>query len=212
MVFESFLGLVATSVITGVLYAKFSKPEPRIEFANVLAIDSGTDRPSGETGRLTLRVANIRDDVIFTAHMSLTVAFRDLDDCDVPYLRREELTFERPDSPSFYWVWMLTHRITPDSLLWGLTQEIAEAVQLRFIATFNGVDSVLNDTVIAQKEYAYWQLRFDARYLSMVRHEHSAGLVSGARAQHVPVHRCSSHTWAVPPGHDSIGARLQAAA
>lgn len=175
---ESYIGLVFAAICTGIVYSKFSAPKPRIEFARPLVIDTEADgadsavtkRDDGTVGRLQLRLANHRRDEVFNATLSLTVVFRAIDSCGDVYMRREELPLVRADTPSFKFVWLLTHDFGPDDLLFGISQRRARKLHMRFIATFSGVDSVMAETVMVQHVFSAADMQFDSRFRSMVSH------------------------------------------
>src|ERR1700722_10297874 len=119
---ENFFGLVSLAVMTGLVFARFSRPRARLIFANnpVIAMHNGAQT-------LMMRVGNARNNFISDASAKLWI-IRATSSSE----GRRSVTFlpmrlDRSENPVFALSWTLFHTIDADSPLHGLSaQDIAD--------------------------------------------------------------------------------------
>jgi len=132
---EIVTGMMSMAVITGLLFARFSKPTARMLFSRVAVITPYDGVPT-----LMLRVANQRRSYILEAMASMVLA-RDVETADGHSLRRfYDLKLERARSPMFALSWLIMHRIDADSPLSGITEEALRAGDMGLAITLSGTD------------------------------------------------------------------------
>jgi len=161
--FEILLGLLGTALATGVLFARLSRPRPRVLFSDVLIV-----RPYQGTPTLMFRIVNERRAQILEARVSLTLT-HDEDDGEGGVLRRMvSLKLEREVSPVFALSWLVMHKITPDSPLHGKDGQSIGMGGNVLICTLSGTDDALNATVYARHVYGSEQIRFGHRFVDII--------------------------------------------
>jgi inward rectifier potassium channel len=113
---EIFTGMCFLAVMTGLVFARFSRPRARFVFANQVVIA----RHEGQQA-LMIRAANARHDTISRASARLWL-IRAQRTREGDELRRfYELKLDRSEHPMFVLSWMLFHVIDKESPLHGAT-------------------------------------------------------------------------------------------
>jgi inward rectifier potassium channel len=169
---EIILGLLSTALATGVLFARLSRPRARILFSKVVVV-----RPYKGVPTLMFRIVNERRNEIAEAHITVTVTRDEVDDDGSVLRRMHKLNLERDSSPVFALSWLVMHRITEDSPLFGKTVEEAAAAGNVIICAFTGIDDTLNASIFARYVYGAEDLRFGHRFVDVVERD-GKGLVS----------------------------------
>ena len=153
------VGQLNTALATGVMFARLSRPRPRVLFSNALVL-----REVNGVGRLMFRVANERRSAISQAQVSVVLT-NDEDDGDGGIIRRLlPLRLERDFSPVFSLSWLVIHEITEDSPLWGKTPEDIAHLQAEILILVKAYDDTFSQTVLARHSYRHdefvWNRRF----------------------------------------------------
>ena len=146
---EIFIGLMALALITGIMFARFSRPKARFLFANRAVV-----RPVD--GRLTLmfRAANARQNIIQEASAQLRM-LRDVVTEEGFRIRRiTDLPLVRAHHPIFILGWNIMHAIDDASPLRGETEESLSAAGVTFILSLSGTDETTGQVLMARAEYA----------------------------------------------------------
>jgi len=112
---EALVGLLGLALVTGVVFAKFSRPTARVRFSAVAVVTPFDGVPS-----LLFRMGNERGNQIAEAAVHL-VLMREERTVEGEAVRRaHELRLRRDRSAFFALTWTVVHPITPDSPLHGL--------------------------------------------------------------------------------------------
>jgi inward rectifier potassium channel len=160
VVVESFSGLAGVALVTAILYAKFSLPEARVQFSNVLAIH---DRGGAVT--LHLRMLNERVTPILNANLHVGVLMEE-DDGEHRFRRMIDLTLVRDRVPLFAMAFTAMHVLDEHSPLHAILAEPERMVFL--LVTMNGVDDRTLQPVFARALYQRDQLAFGKGFGDMV--------------------------------------------
>jgi inward rectifier potassium channel len=159
---EIVTGMMSMAVITGLLFARFSKPTARMLFSRVAVITPYDGVPT-----LMLRVANQRRSYILEAMASMVLA-RDVDTPEGHSLRRfYDLKLERARSPMFALSWLIMHRIDADSPLHGITEGALHAGGMGLLITLSGIDETFAAGVHARYNYAHEDILFGRRFVDV---------------------------------------------
>src|SRR5438876_4614295 len=119
---EILVGIITFAVVTGLVFARFSRPQARVMFSRNAVIDSFNGQRT-----LMLRAANQRQNQILEATATLALV-RDERTLEGPSFRRfYELGLVRSRSPAFALTWTIMHTIDAKSPLHGLTEEALHA-------------------------------------------------------------------------------------
>ncbi len=160
---EMIIGQLNTALATGVLFARLSRPRPRVLFSKVLVV-----REVNGIVRLMFRVANERRSAISAAHMSVVLT-NDEDDGDGGIIRRLlPLQLERDFSPVFSLSWLVMHDVTENSPLWGKDREALARAGNVLVCSLSGTDDALNVSVSARYVYGAEDVRFGHRFADII--------------------------------------------
>ncbi|WP_375783626.1 ion channel [Bradyrhizobium sp. Pha-3] len=161
---ELFTGIFSMSLMTGLIFARFSRPSARLLFADNPVI-------SDHEGQLTLmiRLANERHNVIANATARLWLFKNGVSKEGMPYRRFYELPLLRSESPALALSWTLFHVIDQDSPLYGLDAAELQAVNAGLGLFVSGLDDVAAQTVHARKSYEHFDVRFGHRYAEILQ-------------------------------------------
>jgi len=159
---EIVTGMMSMAVITGLLFARFSKPTARILFSRCAVITPYNGVPT-----LMFRVANQRHSYILEVGASL-VLVRDEETADGHSLTRfYDLKLERARSPMFALTWQIMHRIDESSPLYGVTPQAMAAGDMRLAVTLTGMDEIFAAAISARHTYNHEDIRFDRRFVDI---------------------------------------------
>jgi inward rectifier potassium channel len=160
---ELFTGIFSMSLMTGLIFARFSRPNARLLFADHPVISSHEGKPT-----LMVRFANERHNIIGNATARLWL-LRNVVSMEGRRLRRfYELPLVRNEHPALALSWTLYHVLDEESPLYGLKAEDLEASEVSLIVVVSGYDVVAAQTVHARKSYDHLDIRFAHRYADIL--------------------------------------------
>jgi inward rectifier potassium channel len=160
---ELFTGIFSMSLMTGLIFARFSRPSARLLFADNPVISSHEGEPT-----LMIRLANERHNVIGNATARLWL-FRNIVTREGHSTRRfYELALTRNESPALALSWTLYHIVDEESPLYGMTPEEMEAAAVTLVVAVSGYDVVAAQTIHAHKTYDHLHIRFGHRYVDIL--------------------------------------------
>jgi inward rectifier potassium channel len=156
---EVFTGLMMLALVTGMMFARFSRPRARFLFARRAVI-----RPLDGQLTLMFRAANARQNVVQEASAKLRLM---RDEVTVEGLRMRRITdlkLVRDQQPAFFIGWTIMHLIDDSSPLSRETPESLAASGAAFILSVSGTDETTGHTLIAREEYSsaaiLWNMAF----------------------------------------------------
>ena len=160
---EIFTGLSFLAVYTGLMFARFSRPTARFEFAREVVVAHENGKPT-----LMIRVANERQNTISGAAARLWV-LRDEPEPNGSTRRRfVELPLQRSENPVFALSWTLFHEINAKSPLYGATADSLVADDALIILTLTGVDDSSGMNLHARHSYAATQVKWHHRFTDII--------------------------------------------
>ena len=160
---ELFTGIFSMSLMTGLIFARFSRPSARLLFANSPVISNHEGAPT-----LMIRFANERQNIIGNATARLWM-FKNIVTAEgQPFRRFYELPLLRNESPALALSWTLHHVVDEASPLFGMSPEELEAADVSLMVVVSGYDVVAAQTVHARKPYQHSDLRFGHRYVDVL--------------------------------------------
>ncbi len=157
---EIFTGMMSLALITGMMFARFSRPTARILFARHAVI-----RPFDGRTTLMLRAANERQNVIMEASAQLRLIRDERTIEGYPIRRIYDLALRRSEQPVFLFGWSLLHVIDESSPLAGATAESLEAANAFLLLTIGGTDETTGQTLMARHEYPASSLRWNHTFV-----------------------------------------------
>jgi inward rectifier potassium channel len=160
---ELFTGIFSMSLMTGLIFARFSRPNARLLFAENPVISSHEGTPT-----LMIRFANKRHNIIANATAKLWL-LRNVVTMEGQQNRRfYELPLTRKEHPALALSWTLYHSLDQESPLYGLNADDLAASRASLLVVVSGYDAVAAHTVYARKSYDHSDIRFGHRYADIL--------------------------------------------
>jgi inward rectifier potassium channel len=160
---ELFTGIFSMSLMTGLIFSRFSRPNARLLFADNPVIYNHDGKPT-----LMLRLANERHNIISNATAKLWL-FKNIVSMEGEQLRRfYELQLTQNQNPGLALSWTLYHVLDNTSPLYGLNAGDLEACKAALVLVMSGYDVVAAQTVHARKTYDQSDIRFGHRYVDIL--------------------------------------------
>ena len=165
---EIFVGMSGIAMMTGVMFARFSRPKAKILFTRhpVTYIHNGEQV-------LSIRIANTRLNIIAEASAKLRLLRLEPMSDNSRFLRITDLPLKRDQHPMFSLGWNLFHVIDEHSPLFGQTSADLEKSEARLILSFDGVDETTNQTIRARHVYGWATIRHNHRYIDFSTEDES---------------------------------------
>jgi inward rectifier potassium channel len=160
---EIFVGLMSLALITGMMFARFSKPTARFVFARNAVV-----RPMNGALTLMLRAANARQNIVMEASAQLRLLRDEVTPEGVRFRRIQDLTLIRNRHPVFLFGWTLLHVIDAASPLAGETMESLGAARAFLLLTVIGTDETTGQSLMARQEYPAAALRWNHGYVDIL--------------------------------------------
>jgi inward rectifier potassium channel len=160
---ELFTGIFSMSLMTGLIFARFSRPNARLLFADNPVISDHDGKPT-----LMVRFANERHNIIGNASARLWLLRNEVSLEGRSRRRFYELALERNEHPALTLSWTLYHVLDGQSPLYGLDSDDLEASKVSLVVVVSGYDVVAAQTVHARKSYDYRDIRFGRRYADIL--------------------------------------------
>jgi inward rectifier potassium channel len=168
---EALSTIIFVAITTGLVFAKFSRPQARVQFAKNPAIAIFDGVPT-----LMFRLGNQRDSRLIEATLRVVLTRTEINPEGVKLYRLYDLTLERDRSPALSRSWLVLHRIRPGGLLDGATPESLARDEVEFTLTLVGLDEVSAQSLHAQMHYTDRDVRFDVRHADMLSERPDGGL------------------------------------
>ncbi len=160
---EALVGLLGLAMVTGLVFAKFSRPTAHVLFSRVAVVSQRDGVPS-----LMFRVANARGDNIVEATMHVVFA-RDETTLEGETVRRfYDLDLARRQNAIFALTWTAIHPIVKASPFYGVTAETLAMEGAQLIVSVIGFDENFAQTVHARHAYASADIRWNARFVDIL--------------------------------------------
>jgi inward rectifier potassium channel len=160
---ELFTGIFSMSLMTGLIFARFSRPNARLLFAEHPVISNHDGKPT-----LMVRFANERHNIIGNAAARLWLLRNEVSSEGSSSRRFYELPLVRSEHPALALSWTLYHVLDAQSPLHGLSADDLEASSVSLVVVVSGYDVVAAQTVHARKAYDHSDIRFGQRYADIL--------------------------------------------
>jgi len=163
MSIEAFSGLIGLALVTGLIFAKFSRPTARVRFSRFAVVSQRDGVPS-----LMLRMANVRRNQIVEAHAHVIFARQELTAEGEDVRKFYDLKLTRQHNPIFAYSWTAIHQIGPGSPLYGATAETLAATNADVVVSLTGIDETFSQTVHARNFYQADEIVWGARFADII--------------------------------------------
>src|ERR1700733_5214033 len=159
---EIFTGMSFLAVMTGLIFARFSRPRARFIFAKHPVVTIHQGQPT-----LMMRVANARDNTISQATARLWLFRMEKTLEGRPFRRYHELLLDRREHPMFGLTWSIFHTIDETSPLYRMTAHDLAEVDGNFVLNLSGVDDSSAQHLYARQLYASHDIKWKHRYVDI---------------------------------------------
>jgi len=160
---EALFGLLAVAMVTGLMFAKFSRPTARVLFSQHAVIGPHDGVPC-----LMFRMANARGNNIVQAQLDVVLARQETTREGDRMRRFDELVLVRPRSTLFALSWTAIHPITAASPLHDATADSLGAAEAEIVVSLSGYDESLAQTIHARYRYQPAAIAWGARFVDIL--------------------------------------------
>ena len=162
---EIALGILFVALVTGIAFARFSRPTARILCSNVAVVF-----PLDGVPTLMLRCANQRHNLIFEANASMSLVTDEIAETG-PMRRFHDLDLVRCQNPVFALTWTIMHRIDEHSPLKSWIADHCASPGSDLIVVVSGTDDRTGQTMYGRWSYSPDDLRWNSRFLDILGQE-----------------------------------------
>jgi inward rectifier potassium channel len=156
---EIFTGMSFLAVMTGLIFARFSRPKARVVFARHPVITTHNGRRT-----LMIRIANARHNTISQATAQLWLFRLEHTKEREQFRRYYELKLDRNEHPMFSLSWTLLHVIDEASPFHDMTEHNFTDAEGALVLNVSGVDDNSAQRLYARQIYSRPDIRWQHRY------------------------------------------------
>ncbi len=156
---EIFIGLMSLALITGIMFARFSRPRARFLFTKNAVV-----RPIDGKVTLVVRAANLRHNVVQNASAQLRMLRDEITEENFRIRRVIDLPLVRSQHPMFVLGWTLMHVIDESSPLKSETAESLKKSGASFVLSMSGTDETTGQQLMSRAEYSHADIRWNAAF------------------------------------------------
>ncbi len=160
---EIFFGMLSIALVTGLVFARFSRPRAKMIFADHPVIRLIHGQPT-----LMIRAANARQNVIAEASAKLHLLVRETSPEGFRLRRIHDLRLLRDRHPVFTLSWTLMHVIDENSPLHDLTPDVLAATEATVMLSIEGIDETTSQSMLGRRQWNYREWRWNHRYVDLV--------------------------------------------
>lgn len=162
---EAIIGLMGIALMTGLAFARFSRPTARVMFSNVIVIT-----PYQGVQTLTFRTANQRRNMILEAQVKLYLMRDEMTDEGDLIRRIYDLQLLLNQTPSFSLSWSVMHKIDESSPLYGMTPELLIKTNSLLMVSLSGIDETVAQVVHARHTYGSQDILWNSKFVDIIHH------------------------------------------
>ena len=156
---ESVVSLLGLAVVTGLVFARFSRP-----VADILFSQNAVMSWIGNKRAFQFRIINTRNNQIIDLHVRVLVSRFENNASGVSVRRYYPLNLERESVVFFPLSWTVVHTIDQNSPLYGITEDELCASGAEFLILLTGMDETFSQVVNARSSYRANEIVWDAKF------------------------------------------------
>ena len=160
---ELFTGIFSMSLMTGLIFARFARPNARLLFAENPVVSNYEGKPT-----LMVRFVNERHNIIGNANAKLWLLRNIVSEEGHAQRRFYELPLLRNEHPALALSWTLYHVLDEESPLHGLDADAIRAIRVSLVVVVTGYDVVAAQTIHARRSYDHTDIRFGRHYANIL--------------------------------------------
>jgi inward rectifier potassium channel len=165
------VGLVTFALITGIAFARFSRPRPRIRFSNHAVV-----APYQGITAFMFRLANTRDSELFDVSAEVAIARRRTGSAN-QVRQFELLSLERPSVTFFPLSWTVVHPIDAASPMTDITAQDLIDTDAEFVVRLTAYDDTTGQTVHVRSSYRAVEVKWGARFVNIIDRDSADGII-----------------------------------
>ncbi|MEG3437656.1 ion channel [Pannus brasiliensis CCIBt3594] len=159
---EILFGVLLMALLTGILFARFSRPTARVMFSRVAVV-----APYNGVPTLMFRTANRRESQILEARIQVTLLKTEVSVEGQQMRRFYGLDLVRSSSPVFALSWLVMHPIDENSPFYGVSREELERMDAELWITLTGIDETFSQTIYSRYAYSLDDIFWNARFVDI---------------------------------------------
>jgi inward rectifier potassium channel len=162
---EALFNLMGIAILTGLAFARFSRPTARILFSKIAVVTPFEGMPM-----LKFRAANQRRNQILEAQLRVYL-MRDEITASRQFMRRiYDMKLIRDHNPSFALTWLAMHPIDESSPLYGMNEESLATTNAAIVISLSGIDETVNQVVQARHMYVANDILWNQQFVDVIFH------------------------------------------
>jgi inward rectifier potassium channel len=161
---EAIASLLVIAVVTGLSFARFSKPTARVLFSKIAVITPHNGQPT-----LMFRAANQRANQILEAEIRVYLSRDEITTEGERFRRVHELTLIRNRNPSFSLSWSIMHPIDEQSPLYNYNPDRFETDRVQIITSLTGIDETVSYQIQSRHIYEHQDLHWNHRFIDIIQ-------------------------------------------
>jgi len=159
--FEALVGLLGFAILSGLLFARFTRPTAKVRFSRNALI-----APYRNGWALMFRLVNLRSHDLTDVHAVVSFA-RWIDENGTRRRQFDQLALERDFILFMPLHWVIVHPITEASPLRGFTQADLAGADPEVVCLISAADETFAQTVHAKTSYDKSDLAWGAQFVDM---------------------------------------------
>jgi len=173
---EALVGLTGFGIVTGLLFARFSRPTSRVIFSRKALITPHDGVPS-----LIFRMVNARANQIVEATMRVVLVRIEKTAEGEEYRTLYDLKLERERTAIFAASWTVVHPIDRQSPLHGQDRSSLEKAEAEIMVSLLGTDETFAQTIHARYSYIPSEIVWNGSFEDMTSRSDSGAFVVDVR-------------------------------
>ncbi|MDP9205450.1 MAG: ion channel [Gemmatimonadota bacterium] len=168
---EALLNILGIALATGVIFARFSRPSPKIIYSRHAIVAPYRDKTA-----LEFRIANARSNQLIEVQVQLILT--KIEQAGGSSVRKfYDLDLERHRVVFFALSWTVVHPIDANSPMWGLTHKDLVDSDAEFLILLIGTDETVSQTVYSRSSYKADEVVWGAKFANMFLRNETDGII-----------------------------------
>jgi len=178
MTFESFFGLLSAAMVTGLLFARFARPNAKILYSNNAVI-----APFKNGKALMVRIINQRTSQLI--NIEAQIIFSLMEEKDGRRVRKyHSLLLDRQKVTFFPLHWTIVHEIDEKSPLYNTNHKMLEETEAEMFVLITATDETYSQTVHSRSSYRFDEIVWGAKFKDIFE-KGSAGKAIGVNMKRI---------------------------
>ena len=169
---EALLNILSVALVTGVIFARFSRPSARIIYSRNAVVAPYRGRTA-----LEFRIANARSSQLIDVQVQAILTKVEPTSGGSTMRKFYELPLERQRVVFFPLSWTVVHPIDPASPMWGLTQKDLINAEAELLVLLIATDETISQSVHSRSSYQADEIVWGAKFANMFMRSETEGII-----------------------------------